>query len=656
MSNWLASMVASARWATRRSGGLAAIVGLLVWAPNLALGGYNLFMTPVSDPGTVPLAGDTGLNDPSLAGDWVSYILGVSSDDGSRIGAVDVDLKGIFHQRWNWDEDAQTYGSTPSGLGISGGDSHLLPMNGALFAVQPTENIHESAPYGTLPDVPGSIDYGVGTRMKGVWGIPGANSTSFDLAYVVIPRGYESQLEYAIDVADPFGEVFNFRQGASFPAPPPKPLPLPIPDPLPPPASNPIPPVTTLPPTVPPPVVPPPAPLGIPQLNASATQMLWSSDNGLPAGFTAYQLSVSLLDGSLIGAVDVRIDAPLHQSWTDLDADGVVDPSPRGPATSGADSHLLIPGNALTMPLAEDNNVGASPFDTGSGSAGVGSHLGGAWGNIGAEQSDSAQLAYIVVPDDLNFQDLDLTVGLVARQGDSFSPLVNLAANNFAVLGADCATISSSQPIELPPVVAPPIVDLPQPPIVHEDLPTVGDPPPAIDVPPMIEFPPSTGDPPGEPVIVVIDDVDWHVPTTDPWLYVDVDVPAPDQGDVIFARPGLVHGSGYWTTWNLDGLVLNSELIYVGGLGTPVDDGSGVMVATTLISLQKAVVHRAGGLSWTSVTTLNSDGGTDRFFAFSDYDLAGQSALASSTPEPSSAALVFFGSCIAACWARARFM
>jgi hypothetical protein len=469
-----------------RAGTLALLL-FLVGAPQTARAGYSFFMTPVANPGTVPFVGDLGLNDPAVGGDWVSYILGVSSNDGSRIGAVDVDLKGLFHQRWNWDVDAQAFGATPSSLGFGNGDSHLMPMSGALFAVAPTEDSQHSALYGSLPDVPGAIDYGVGSRMRGVWGIPGGNATSLNLAHVVIPRGSEMNLEYAIDVAGPTGELQRFRQGASFPFPEPAPIPEPLPPVLPvlpTPIENPIPPVTTLPTTTPgtlpqPPVWTPPAQLPIPLVDMRAEQVPWSPESGLPVGYSAYRLTASSGSGSLIAAVDVRVNGSLHQTWADLDEDGNIDPTPRGLANGLglADSHLNIPESGLTMPLTEDIGEIADGM-------GLGTHLGGAWGVPLEMQSSTEQIAYLVVPDGVEFGELDINIDLAVRQGDAFYQFMDLKGHGFNYM----PTIESPA---LPTPEVPPLVDPSQQP------PLVIDPPPVGELP-LAELPPISAVPPGE--------------------------------------------------------------------------------------------------------------------------------------------------------------
>ena len=200
-------------------------------------GSSSVFLTPVADLGALPFSSDSGFNSLPAGNDWVSYVLGVSTDDGSKIQAVDVNLKGTFGQRWNWDADGQSFASTPNSLVTTGSDSHLMMPTNALSPLMPAEDgsLLNSAglPFGT----PNSSSFGVGSTMHGAWAVPGIESatTSMNLAYLVIPRGSESQLEYAIDGADGNGNMlFQFRQGASFPPPlPPPPFVTQIPPTLP---------------------------------------------------------------------------------------------------------------------------------------------------------------------------------------------------------------------------------------------------------------------------------------------------------------------------------------------------------------------------------------------------------------------------------------
>ena len=171
----------------------------------------------------------------------MAYLFRASSDDGATIAAVDVNFRGMFHQRWSWDEDTLGFAATSGGSTATGIDSHLMPWASSLVALAPREDNNVFTSPAALADIDQLRDYGVGSSLRGAWGYAGAEQRSaVDLAYLVIPRGSESQLEYAIDVATRDGNTpFSFRQG-SFPAPPvlPPPAPpvfpsTPLPDPLP---------------------------------------------------------------------------------------------------------------------------------------------------------------------------------------------------------------------------------------------------------------------------------------------------------------------------------------------------------------------------------------------------------------------------------------
>ena len=67
-----------------------------------------------------------------------------------------------------------------------------------------------------------------------------------------------------------------------------------------------------------------------------------------------------LTAGEQIQAVDVRVNGTLHQRWTDVDFDGIPDPTPTGNASDGrGDSHLTSPGNARFALGASENNSGS---------------------------------------------------------------------------------------------------------------------------------------------------------------------------------------------------------------------------------------------------------------------------------------------------------
>ena len=409
-----------------------------------AQAGFNVFLTPVEDPLVVPGASGTGLGAPSADADWASYILGVSGDDGSQIQAVDVSLVGTFRQELNWDADAECFVSTPNGLNISGGDSHLLTHPDALFAVAPTEDNSLLSSGASLPALPGTLDNGLGSSMRTVWGVPRVTFSSMNLAYLVIPRGSESQLQYAIDGAGPNGDMlFQFRQGAAFPPPPPKPLPLPpvveppiasppiappsvdppgtITPPPPPSPTTPQPPVETQPPIESAPPTPVPPPNQIPGLITKFTRVPFAGASTAPAGLAAYQLDAQSVDGSLIAALDVSIAGPLHQKWTNADGESELTPTPKGRASDGGiDSHMTIPSDALVIRSTEDNNADPNTVASGATAEGTGSTLSGIWGMVGDKESDFAHVAYLVLPAGTDPASLDIQLRAYTPTGDQF--------------------------------------------------------------------------------------------------------------------------------------------------------------------------------------------------------------------------------------------
>lgn len=231
---------------------LAAGLGLSISGNITAHGGYLLTMTDLGSISGPALANPVEAG--PLSADFVTYLLTLKSDDGSTVRAVDVDLRGVFQQEWKWDGGSGAYAPSASGASMTGRDSHLLPSADALFAVSASED-NNVFPTSIDLDAPEVSDVGLGSRLAGVWASPGISKYSMDLAYLVLPRGYESQLEYKIVVANDLGETHSFYQGASFPEPPPPPPVVTLPDPAPvelpgetPPASWPTPPIAETPP------------------------------------------------------------------------------------------------------------------------------------------------------------------------------------------------------------------------------------------------------------------------------------------------------------------------------------------------------------------------------------------------------------------------
>ena len=117
--------------------------------------------------------------------------------------------------------------------------------------------------------------------------------------------------------------------------------------------------------------------------------------------WTAWQLSVSATEGEQISAVDVLIQGDLLQRWSDVNFDGIADPSPVGPPSNGrGDSHLTpLTGALIGSAPTEDNTGAGSPIaDAPPGLVrGLGTSLSGAWGIPGGNASQ-VDLAYFVIP------------------------------------------------------------------------------------------------------------------------------------------------------------------------------------------------------------------------------------------------------------------
>lgn len=155
--------------------------------------------------------------DAALTG-HTGYILSLQTDDGSLISAVDVNITGQLHQRWNFSADDEVFVGTPSSLNITNGDSHLLiPANG-LIASTPTENNNVSP--SPLADT-ATRDYGYGSFLKGAWGVPGTSQTNkLDFAYIVVPNDSVPQISIAGLAATSNG-TFPFSHRQIIPLPPP---------------------------------------------------------------------------------------------------------------------------------------------------------------------------------------------------------------------------------------------------------------------------------------------------------------------------------------------------------------------------------------------------------------------------------------------------
>lgn len=122
-------------------------------------------------------------------------------------------------------------------------------------------------------------------------------------------------------------------------------------------------------------------------------------------GFSSFAVTVSTTEaGEVISAIDAEFLGPLHQRWFDTDFDFVGDPSPSTPSLAGnnrGDSSLTAAGKLIGSAPAEDNTGVGSPLPGAPPSQvyGLGTFLRGAWGIDGQFQSNTEEVAYIVLPD-----------------------------------------------------------------------------------------------------------------------------------------------------------------------------------------------------------------------------------------------------------------
>jgi hypothetical protein len=169
--------------------------------------GSNAAVVPVislvSDPPGTPFLTPEAALDSS----WASYQLSLQSTAGEQIQAVDVRVNGTLHQRWTDMDFDGIPDPTPTGNASDGrGDSHLTSPGNALFGLGPFEN--NSGNGSPLPDVPGAVDYGLGSILRAAWAFNVVPTTNAKIAYVVIPRDSLTQLKYNIYAADPNGDKF----------------------------------------------------------------------------------------------------------------------------------------------------------------------------------------------------------------------------------------------------------------------------------------------------------------------------------------------------------------------------------------------------------------------------------------------------------------
>lgn len=154
--------------------------------------------TLVKDPANgIPFEGAEA----ALGAPWVSYLLELREDFGDGIAAIDFSFSGPLYQRWDDLDGDGTFTATATGNDVVGGDSHLLNPGSALFGFGPLE---DNSGVGSPLSDSAQHDYGIGTSLRGAWGFPPASQSSLArLAYVVIPKGSESELDIVARCALP---------------------------------------------------------------------------------------------------------------------------------------------------------------------------------------------------------------------------------------------------------------------------------------------------------------------------------------------------------------------------------------------------------------------------------------------------------------------
>ncbi len=189
---------------------LAAVAGVAMFTVGTAaeaavIGTATLIKDPAHG---IPFAAP----DAALGAPWVSYELGLASNAGELIGAVNVLIHGPLHQRWVFNEDTGVFDSTHNSTNRSNGDSHVHNVSGLLFYTGPNED--NSGVGSPLADTP-NYDYGVGTFLTDVWGITGPTTTA-SLAYVVFPADKKYDFDISVQVADPNGNIIDALDETDF--------------------------------------------------------------------------------------------------------------------------------------------------------------------------------------------------------------------------------------------------------------------------------------------------------------------------------------------------------------------------------------------------------------------------------------------------------
>jgi hypothetical protein len=175
-------------------------LGVAVVLSTSAFAGVIGTATLVANPPAVNFLTDTGYNSAPLSDQWVSYILGLQTDDGSNIASVDITLTGVFNQRWTINDEGTA--PTPSSNNKTNADTHLILPTSPVTAVAPNENNNQVGSFPPIAPDTDTRDYGIGTLLNGSWGYATADrATQVEFAYVVIPKGKEKELLFNVKAA-----------------------------------------------------------------------------------------------------------------------------------------------------------------------------------------------------------------------------------------------------------------------------------------------------------------------------------------------------------------------------------------------------------------------------------------------------------------------
>lgn len=185
--------------------GLVPALAVATTAPAAINGSASL----VRDPPTVPFSSpESQLNSP-----WIAYVLGVHSNNGEAIAALDVSITGPLHQRWVDPEANGAHQPTPTSPNRTNGDTKLLAL-APVFDVEPAE---DNPGLGSPLSSDEARLYGVGSYLRGAWQLPVAQQgTSVDFAYLVVPRGRENELRIDVKAKNSLGGEIAFLQSADF--------------------------------------------------------------------------------------------------------------------------------------------------------------------------------------------------------------------------------------------------------------------------------------------------------------------------------------------------------------------------------------------------------------------------------------------------------